>query len=87
MADETTVINHPSWTHFVVYIAILALTGLSAGYCGYYAGKMKGALVALKQNPPNVYNAPTTVDQSIKKAGYMFGLHLGKAWGLGICHD
>lgn len=85
MSDQTiTVSNQPSWTHFLVYMTIL-LIGIVGGY---EMGKVKGALIAIKANPPNTYNGPVAlIDQSTKKAGYMFGIKPAKSWGIGICHD
>ena len=90
MSDQITVTstNHPTWTAFIVYLVVLTMGIGGAFFGGYQMGKVKGALIAIKQNPPNTYNAPVAlVDQSTKKSGYMFGLHVGKAWGIGICHD
>lgn len=89
MSEQVEVVNHPSWTHFVVIMVIFIAT-TAGGYCmGLEAGKLKGALAAIKSNPPNSYNGsgPVTVDQSTKHLGYMFGLKPAKSWGIGICHD
>lgn len=79
--------SQPSWTHFLIYMLIVAMVGGGAYYGGYKSGQLAGALKAYKNTPPTVVNGPATFDQSVKKAGYMFGLHLGKMWGLGVCHD
>lgn len=88
MTDTVTVTSQPSWTHFLVYMIILIMGIGGAFFGGYQMGKVKGALIAIKANPPNTYNAPVgIVDQSTKKMGYMFGIKPAKAWGIGICHD
>lgn len=73
--------------HFLVAVLVCAVMGGGGYFGGYKAGQVVGALKMAKQNPPNSYYAPTTVDQSTKKVGYMFGVKPAKAWGIGICHD
>lgn len=89
MPEPVQVVNHPSWTHFIIILLIFAGAGTGGYFMGLEAGKLKGALAAIKANPPNSYNGsgPVVVDQSTKHLGYMFGLKPAKAWGIGICHD
>lgn len=52
---------------------------------GYNTGYRVGYAQSLKDNPPNVYNGATTVNQQPCPAPSIFGIDLGK-WGFGIIH-
>lgn len=51
----------------------------------YDKGYSFGYAKALKDNPPNVYNGPTTVNQQPCEQARVFGIDLGK-WGFGLVH-
>lgn len=89
MSEQVEVVNHPSWTHFVVVLVIFIATTAGGYFMGLEAGKLKGALAAIKATPPvvNSGSGQQIVDQTTKKIGYMFGIKPAKAWGIGICHD
>ena len=90
MSDQIQVTSHPSWTAFLIYMIILSMGIGGAFFGGYQMGKVKGALVAIKQNPPNTYSGDhqlVTVDQSSKKVGWWVGLRIMPHSGIGFCHD
>lgn len=78
-------LNH-GVTKGVLIAAILAALGFGAWLWhqnGYNVGYKTGYVQSLKDNPPNIYTGPTTVNQQPCPTPSVFGLSLGKL-GLGL---
>lgn len=52
---------------------------------GYNTGYRVGYSQSLKDNPPNVYNGPSTINQQPCNPPSVFGLSIGR-WGFGLIH-
>jgi len=87
---ENTTVKQDSHMSYFIAIIVVCLVGGGATFAGYKIGKangkLEGALTAIKQNPPNIYNCTTAkVDQSVKKQGSGLALtikkmHVGLWW-------
>lgn len=75
---------------FKVLGVVLGIALLFGGFYllyknGYTTGYRIGYSQSLKDNPPNVYNGPSTINQQPCTAPSIYGIDIGK-WGLGLIH-
>lgn len=83
----TGILNH--WG-FKVICVVLGLTLVIGGSWlwhrnGYNTGYRVGYSQSLKDNPPNVYNGPSTINQQPCPAPSVYGLSIGK-FGFGLIY-
>lgn len=79
----------------VICIAVVVIGGPFLAYrkiCNYgdikYSdGFKKGYSQALTDHPQQIYNAPATVNNNPPKTSAIYGIKLGRSWGLGVCHE
>jgi len=80
-------------SHFSMVMIFIVILGIACGTTGFFAykigksnGKLVGALQAIKESPPNIYNCQVAkVDQSTKKEGSGLAItvrkmHIGLWW-------
>lgn len=80
-------LNHGLIKAIGIIVIIVAL--LVASYLwhrnGYNIGYRIGYSQSLKDNPPNIYNGPSVINQQPCPEPSVFGLSVGK-WGVGLIH-
>lgn len=81
------IVSHWSMKAIAILIGIALIAG--AFYFTYKSGANGGYRLgyaqSLKDNPPNVYQGATTVNQQPCAAPAIFGIDIGK-WALGLIH-
>ena len=76
--------------HWGIYILITLLIAAPFLWVKHYGNKRydlgykTGYAKAIKDNPTNTYNAPTTVNQGQVD---LYGVKVGRHWGFGIVHQ
>lgn len=81
-----------------IEVAVIAVILIGGPFMIYHAGYSKAARQfpeqyqkgynqALTDHPQQVYNAPATVNNNPPKTSAIYGLKLGRSWGVGVCHE
>lgn len=72
----------------VLVIAALIIGGPFLIYRhGLNQGYKNGYSQALTDHPQQIYTAPATVNNNPPRTSAIYGLKLGRAWGIGVCHE
>lgn len=81
------IVQHWSLKVIAILVGVVLIVG--AFYFTYKAGTdtgyRTGYAQSLKDNPPNVYQGTTTVNQQPCSAPSVFGIDIGK-WAIGLVH-